>query len=241
MSTVSAQDRQWIDDMVVELRLRDVSGPAIGDAVASVESHLSESHESARDAFGDPRSYARSLVFTDEQRATMTLRDWASALLPSLVGLLGLGLSTSAVRAYRLDTDTAITLGPILSLLFIALFVALSVRFLGALLRRPLAGFVWFCAGFAGAASLAIVVRTPAFAAPRALVAALSVLLLVGGAIAETMLHSRLVDPITDPRDGSDRYSAPRASRAGRALGRSAGWIIVAAAILLGIVTWWTA
>lgn len=54
-------DKTWIDLFVVELRLRRVSGSAIGDAVASVRELLADSGQSAEEAFGPAREYAASL------------------------------------------------------------------------------------------------------------------------------------------------------------------------------------
>lgn len=54
-------NKRWLDDFTMELRLRDVPGSVIGDALETVESHLRDSGESAVDAFGDPTTYADSL------------------------------------------------------------------------------------------------------------------------------------------------------------------------------------
>lgn len=48
-------DDAWIEYFTVELRLRRVSGPAIGDAVASVRELLADSGEGAEEAFGPAR------------------------------------------------------------------------------------------------------------------------------------------------------------------------------------------
>lgn len=55
MNAKQLTDKQWLDEMIIELRLRNVRGPAIGDAVAAVETHCAESGESATEAFGHPR------------------------------------------------------------------------------------------------------------------------------------------------------------------------------------------
>ncbi|WP_090711395.1 hypothetical protein [Mycetocola miduiensis] len=59
MSTTA--NKAWLDDLVLELRLADVSGADIGDAVATAEEFLADSNETATDAFGPARDYARSL------------------------------------------------------------------------------------------------------------------------------------------------------------------------------------
>lgn len=54
-------DETWIELFILELRMRRVSGAAIGDAVASVRELLADSGQSAEDAFGSPREYAALL------------------------------------------------------------------------------------------------------------------------------------------------------------------------------------
>lgn len=54
----------WIDDLTLALRLRDVRGDAIGDAVAVVRGHIADSGETAAEAFGEPRAYAGQLDVT---------------------------------------------------------------------------------------------------------------------------------------------------------------------------------
>ena len=54
-------DKTWIDLFIVELRMRRVPGPVIGDAVASVRELLADSGQSAEEAFGSAREYAASL------------------------------------------------------------------------------------------------------------------------------------------------------------------------------------
>ena len=57
----SNEQRKWLEDFIVELRLRDVPGALIGDAVSTVEAHLKDTGEQPRDAFGPPGEYADNL------------------------------------------------------------------------------------------------------------------------------------------------------------------------------------
>ncbi|WP_162903665.1 hypothetical protein [Leucobacter sp. wl10] len=69
-------DKTWIDLFIVELRMRRVPGPVIGDAVASVRELLADSGQSAEEAFGPAREYAASLdlpTMQAGQRALKTL------------------------------------------------------------------------------------------------------------------------------------------------------------------------
>lgn len=79
------KDQQWLHNFTLELAHRGVSGTNIGDAKASVESHLADSGESAEDAFGDPVVYAQALEF-----GATTGSGIPRVLLPALLGILGL-------------------------------------------------------------------------------------------------------------------------------------------------------
>ena len=50
--------RAWLDELTLELRLKDVGGRDIGDAVASAREFLSDAGVPAREVFGAPRVYA---------------------------------------------------------------------------------------------------------------------------------------------------------------------------------------
>lgn len=76
-------DKTWIDQFTVELRLRRVRGPVIGDAVASVRELVADSGQSAEEAFGSPREYAASL-----ELPTVSSRE--SAVRTVLLPVLGL-------------------------------------------------------------------------------------------------------------------------------------------------------
>ena len=48
--------------LMLALRLRDVPGDRIGEIVAEVESHVSDTGEDPTEAFGTPRAYAEALT-----------------------------------------------------------------------------------------------------------------------------------------------------------------------------------
>lgn len=81
----SNEQQKWLDNFTLELAHRGVSGRDIGDAKASVESHLADSGESAEEAFGDPVAYARALAFTSTPNP-----GFPRVVVPAIVGLLGL-------------------------------------------------------------------------------------------------------------------------------------------------------
>ncbi|MHA7277191.1 hypothetical protein ACX80O_11810 [Arthrobacter sp. Hz1] len=88
------KNQQWLTDFVLELSHRGVGGRDIGDAKASVESHLADSGESAEEAFGDPVAYAQALEFT----STPGLH-FPRVLVPALLGILGLVIYFPAIAA----------------------------------------------------------------------------------------------------------------------------------------------
>jgi hypothetical protein len=57
-STKKDADQAWCDDLLLALRLRDVPGARIGEVLAEVQSHVAETGEDPRSAFGPPREYA---------------------------------------------------------------------------------------------------------------------------------------------------------------------------------------
>lgn len=239
--TTDTQDRRWIDEMVVALRLREVDGRAIGDAVASVEAHLDESGERAQDAFGDPRDYARSLTFGEEQHEHMDLRDWGRAMGPSLLSLVGLNLATPTARAWRLGTSVPISWGALLALALLVVMVVLAARSLRALVQRPLSGALVIGGLVAALTALMLLADGTALTLPRTAAALLSVVLLVTGALWAQRAWGRLGEPVIDPRDGRDIYGADRAGAAGTWMARHAGWLILLVAAALSALDWCTA
>lgn len=84
-----SQNDQWYEDLVLELRLRDIRGEAIGDAVAAARSHCDDSGETPVAAFGDAREYGRSLEFSRSDVVETSLPEWGRVLAPVAAGLVG--------------------------------------------------------------------------------------------------------------------------------------------------------
>jgi len=59
---VSTELETYSNELLLALRLRDVPGPRIAEALAEVQSHVSETGEEALEAFGPPRVYADELA-----------------------------------------------------------------------------------------------------------------------------------------------------------------------------------
>ena len=91
-------------ELVQALRLHDVPGPRIAEALAEVECHVVATGQNARDAFGAPDAYARALSSALDSRpgrpASSLIRyPWANALIaiPLFVGALMLVLALLAL------------------------------------------------------------------------------------------------------------------------------------------------
>lgn len=130
-------DDAWRDAFVLELRMREVPGTVIGEALAEVDAHCADSGQTPQEAFGDPVRYAA-------QRASGTvgpvatrrtaLRAWW-VLTAAIVGAEGLWLGITAV----LDRgEAAVRLGDVLTgaLLPPVLAVILAVAFRPGMGRR---------------------------------------------------------------------------------------------------------
>jgi hypothetical protein len=124
----------WCGDFVLELRLRDVPGPVIGDRLAEVEGHCAETGEAPAEAFGDPTDYAARLDHDsapDRQQGVWTVTAAAAAqVLAMLVG-------TSAVPAWARGEALTYNLGQVVCLGLVVLVLLSLPLLLRPMLRRP--------------------------------------------------------------------------------------------------------
>lgn len=128
---------QWVDEFVLEQRLLEVPGSRIGDALATVEAHLAETGESAADAFGPPRQYARLLA---ESEATVVSRGLSAGTVVSGVsGMAGIVLLPTAFQAWLEKDAVTVTTGDLVMVAALAALSALLVAFCDQVLRLLLA------------------------------------------------------------------------------------------------------
>ncbi|WP_116113041.1 hypothetical protein [Austwickia chelonae] len=78
-------DPRWMEDLLLSLRLRELSGRRIGEVMAEANAHCEASGEDAREAFGAPEEYAKSLDFPGQQRAARRVESsdlwWGGAMV----------------------------------------------------------------------------------------------------------------------------------------------------------------
>lgn len=232
-------DDNWIEDLTVELRLRRVSGPAIGGAVASVRELLADSGESAEEAFGPAREYAAALDLP-----TMDPREQAvrTVLLPVL------GLSTFLVFSLASTAwfNRDLVLISVPQTMLLAIPVLLTLMFAFPFYPRAVIRQRWLPVVLlltAGAASALATLVAPASASDAWLVFS-ALPLLVGTAIVLVVLSVIGTVATLRSRD-DDEIVAPLQAQndAKRSRGRhplliAVNWIFPVMAVVVFTMTW---
>lgn len=231
----TTQDRQWYDDFLLELRLRDIKGPAIGDAIAEVEAHCADSGERPGDAFGDPRAYAASLEFAPSERETLDAAAWIKALAPAVAGVVAFVLTGAVVRALQAGITVGVSWGALAGVAFLVVATTLLVRFAASLLRRS-----WAMALFGGAAVMVGVLlpalwRTTAFRMPWWLGLVLLVGLLAFHVVA-LLRQGTQPDLAIDPRTGAETELAR--TKGALPAGRIVPWLVPALCLVWAVALW---
>ena len=203
----------WRDTLITQLRLREVSGKRIGEALAEVDAYCADSGQSPAEAFGDPTGYARSLIEVHApdrpagERVRKVLLPVAQAFA-TLAGILGL---QSGVNGLVRGTAAEVTAGQLLG---VAVGTALAplviaVAFHPTLFRRRWAWVMLLVAAPLAAGAPVALWATPIAHVPAAKQLAAGLLLLAVGWW-PLLAHRAFVDRIIDPRTGSEPFTTPR-------------------------------
>lgn len=190
------KDQQWLDTFTLELAHRGVSGRDIGDAKASVESHLADSGESAEDAFGDPVVYAQALEFSGSRAPK-----FPRVLLPALLGILGLMYYLPAIGPAVQGQPVSFTGTEFALFVVIGLSMLLVVKNIFRLVKRWwILLAIWAAVVGIGvlASLLPLLLNLPELEANSAIVATLSGVLIIGAGFwtrAEIANSDNLVTP----------------------------------------------
>jgi hypothetical protein len=126
-------DRRWAEAFVVEQRLLDVPGAQIGDALATVESHVHESGERAEEAFGDPRTYARAVAEVGSRVRTPLLGPLT--VLHIVLGVVGLLLVSRAAGAWLAESEVPVLVGDLVVGAVLTVLVGVLLAVPSAVLR----------------------------------------------------------------------------------------------------------
>ena len=105
------------NDLLLALRLGEVPGPRIAEALAEVDSHVAETGEDPRTAFGPPQEYAAELLAVLAPGRTPGWRGWlgslrASDLLVAVVALAGAWSLSDGLFALAAGTSSSLPLPP---------------------------------------------------------------------------------------------------------------------------------
>ncbi|MCM0639672.1 hypothetical protein [Cellulomonas wangsupingiae] len=205
-------DPAWVDAFVLELRLRDVPGDLVGDALAEVESHVLDAGTSADDAFGDPRAYAATIAET----AARPTPDEPGAMVPPALGGAALVVAITGIVAWLGDGAVDVT-GGTLAVVGAVLALPFVVQRYGTPVLRYLveSSFwrIWLLVTASGLllAGVALVGRAWQVATVAAPALTVPALVVVAVAAVLGLRDASDVDPLLPP--GADRATAEAAIR----------------------------
>lgn len=218
-------DRDWAQEFILELRMLDVPGRRIGDALVTVESHVRDSGEPVGEAFGDAIAYAKEIAREDPARATPVS---AKATIAAALGLLGLLALPGAFGAWFDGTAMRITVGEVLAAVLVVLaFLAVggaAGRGLRRLVRRAWIGVPAMLAVMFGSILLVATLPTILVTAPPLLVGGIGLVLVAASTV---LTWTEL--------DADDSVLAPGERAPHRRIGHRAGALVmpaIAAAML---------
>ncbi|RLV55736.1 hypothetical protein D9V41_09735 [Aeromicrobium phragmitis] len=230
----------WVEQFILEARLRDVPGDRIGDALTEANAHCRDARETARQAFGDPIAYARA--FAADRPAEKT--SWVRLLGPSAVQLVGVVLTLNGVGAWAAGDAVTVTWGMAGMLVLLCLnLVALALvldRAIGVVVRRPVLSAVvagGAAAMAAGAVAAVLLIEIPLVVLPFGAVLGVGLLVLAAGIAAEQASTRSAVsyDPITAPEMPEGR-AMPRRRIPWTSLS-SVAWLAIGA-VVIAVLNW---
>ncbi|TFD49870.1 hypothetical protein E3T55_10615 [Cryobacterium frigoriphilum] len=212
----TAANEQWLESLIIELRLQGVNGTRIGDAIASAREFLVDSGAAAEDSFGSPRQYAAELNLPVEPDAR---QGGPGTLVRGAIGMLGMFSVVQAVVPLVYGESLTVV-APVLAIMVVA-FIAIAClpRLMPAMVRmRKRSVLVTFLLG----AALGLVVTVPgvllvvwagdrmALSLPALPVFIVGAVCLIAPALWGQLRHSITDDPIVVPGVTPSARSARR-------------------------------
>lgn len=218
-------DSAWERDFIVELRLRDVDGRTIGDALAQVRSHCEESGQPMREAFGDPAAYARSLELPSAPSVEAGI-----VAVRSILGLIAMFLTLWSFTAWLDGEGLTLTLGRVVALLLLGAAVLMVARAIGFIIRHPWRSSIVMGSVVASVVVAELLLPQPLVVLPALAVVAVGAVGLVATSLWDVRSSKTSDDPVIDPVTGRDDDD----SRAGRVLLALTPWLLpISTAVLL--------
>lgn len=236
MTTDLTKDRQrWLDELVLELRLLDVSGREIGDTVASAREFLVDAQVPAEQAFGTPREYAQELGLPAGAPGAGVGRTVLFAAV-DVLGFLALAFAGGpAWRGERFDLDA----GTAVLVASVVVLVLLTPAMLSVVLRAaPWKIALGAVAFFAGQVAVVFWLGDVRLASlPAWPVAGLGLAILIGSLVRAWITREELADPVREPLAAGDRRATLWGNRLvvlPQVVSFVAAWGFVGLDILLG-------
>ena len=234
-------DKKWAETLIVELRLIGIEGARIGAALSEVESHCSESGQSAQQAFGDPVNYARSLQLPvdDDPSTRATLR----SMTPMVVQVVGMFMLNWGFEYWLGGQQLEITTGHLVNasvaLLGMAAIAWVADPMLRMAVYHPICSAILVTFAFMAVSATCVVavlfLDGVIWRVPAGLGLGAGGAVLVGGTVWAIMRHRASgseEDPITSPFD-----DAGTPSRLGALVGAVTILMIPVATVILLAVT----
>lgn len=222
-------DRDWREAFILELRLVDLPGDRIGDALATVDAHCAESGENAADAFGDPTAYARSVAESGPRQRAGGID--ARVVAGCLAGLLAVLVTPVVTAAVLTGEPVPVTTGQLGAAVLAVLATAL-------LLARPepvlrvIAGMRPVTGALAGGV-LVLVLVVPLVVLQQVVLSLgwlVPALVVLAGLAVSVLALTATADPVRDPRDGRSTPRDPWHALA--------AWPFPIASVVLVALTW---
>lgn len=229
-STNTAPHQKWLDDLTLELRLKDFSGAAVGDALATVEEFLADSGQTPQDEFGTARDYAGVLAAAAQTKSAdlrVSILGGAFSLVVFMVFSAALTPWTKGEQLLFGGVQLVCIAALAVLILLLPLYLSHLIRHFWALLIVPVVGVT------VGVISAFLTPRAAADALlvlPAAPVLLISAALLIALSVAGTILELRGGDDsIRRPLDPDQGAVAPKS----RFFGVLSQWVFPLAAVLL--------
>ena len=131
-------DPAWGEDLLVALRVREVSGARIGQILAEADAHCAQTNESAPEAFGPASQYAARLDFPGQDRAPVPVTRSTIGMLGAQ--LVGAALTTLGGNALIEGTQVQVRAADLLVAGLVLLATWVAYRRLEQLLRHAVLG-----------------------------------------------------------------------------------------------------
>ncbi|GAB2648786.1 hypothetical protein GCM10027271_02950 [Saccharopolyspora gloriosae] len=149
---MTIETEKYRDELLIALRMHEISGARVGDVLAEVDTHLAESGEDPVEAFGTPREYAAHVAAQLDGDPAKLSRPavLAGALGTAALTLFGLEFFIDGFRG-PVPFVLADAVGAVWMLLLIVVAVGAAFRSATALRGRR-----WYLAGAVVAGLLAI-------------------------------------------------------------------------------------